>query len=200
MDATQIALSICAGIALSAACGFRVFVPLLALSIASYTGHLHLTGSFAWAGTLPALIVFSVATIFEIGAYYIPFLDNFLDTIAGPTALIAGVLVTASMATDLPPFWRWLLAAIAGGGAATTTQLMTTKLRAMSSATTGGVGNSVLSSLELGAASVLSVLAVIWPIVAIVVAGLVLIVSLVVIYFVGKRVLGLFRKTKQHAT
>ena len=199
MDALQISLSICAGIALSAACGFRVFVPMLALSLASYTGHLHLTNSFAWVGTLPALIAFSVATVVEIGAYYVPFLDNLLDTIAAPTALLTGIFATASVVTDLPPFWRWMLAIIAGGGAATTTQLVTTKLRAMSSVTTGGFGNSVLSSLELAAASALSILAVIWPIVAITLAGMILIVSLIIICFVGRRVLGFFRKVNHHA-
>jgi hypothetical protein len=199
MDAFQISLSICAGIALSAACGFRVFVPLLCLSIASYTGHLHLTESFAWVGSLPALIVFSVATVLEVAAYYIPFLDNLLDTIAAPTAMICGTIATASVVTDIPPFWRWILAVIAGGGAATTTQLVTTKLRAMSSATTGGIGNPVLSTAELGTASVLSVLAVIWPIAAIALTVLILGICALVIYFVGKHVVRHFRKMKHHA-
>jgi hypothetical protein len=203
MDAFQICLSICAGIALSAACGFRVFVPLLCLSIGSMTGHLHLTDSFAWVGTTPALVAFSVATVLEIGAYYIPFLDNLLDTMAVPTAIVAGVVTTASVVTDLSPFWRWTLAVIAGGGAATSTQLVTTKLRALSSATTGGIGNHILSTIELVLASFISTLAVLWPIIAIVLVAIVLAVSWIIIYFVGKRLLRLFwkknGKIQQHA-
>src|SRR5262245_3826330 len=76
----EIFLSICLGIGLSAACGFRVFVPLLCLSIAAKAGYVHLTPSFAWIGTLPAIIAFGVATVLEIGAYYIPWLDNVLDS------------------------------------------------------------------------------------------------------------------------
>ena len=194
MDTSQIILSVCAGIALSAACGFRVFVPLLCLSIASYTGHIHLTQSFAWVGTLPALVTFSVATVVEILGYYIPYVDHLLDTIAGPTAVLAGVIATASLATDLPPSIRWVLAVVAGGGAATATQLVTTKLRAASTGTTGGLGNHAVSSLELAAAACLSVLAVIWPIVAIAVAVIILIVCLFILYHVGKFVVKFFRK------
>src|SRR2546423_1854095 len=142
MDAWHTFLSICVGIGLSAACGFRIFVPLLCLSIASFTGQLHLAGSFAWIGTPPALIAFGVATIVEIAAYFIPFLDNLLDTVAIPTAAVAGTIATGSvMTTDMDPLWRWALAIIAGGGMATSTQLATTKLRAVSSVTTAGAGN-----------------------------------------------------------
>src|SRR4051794_25500375 len=134
---TQILLSIFAGIGLSAACGFRVFVPLLVLSIGAITGHIHLAQSFAWIGTKPALVAFSVATVLEIGAYYIPYLDNLFDTIATPTATVAGILVTASVMADVDPMWRWIFAVIAGGGIATSTQLATAKLRLASTATTG---------------------------------------------------------------
>src|SRR5712691_7979200 len=110
--------SVCVGVGLSAACGFRVFVPLLALSIASLSGHLHLAHGFEWVGTYPALIAFSVATAVEILGYYIPWVDHLLDTIASPAAVMAGTLITASLVTDVGPFWKWSLAIIAGGGAA----------------------------------------------------------------------------------
>src|SRR5438874_3598888 len=90
-------LSICAGIGLAAACGFRVFVPLLVVSIAALSGHLHLLPSFQWLGTYPALLALSVATALEIGGYYIPWLDHLLDTIATPAAVIAGTLLSASI-------------------------------------------------------------------------------------------------------
>src|SRR5215475_13958065 len=108
-------LSICIGIGLSAACGFRVFVPLLAMSIAALSGHLTLAQGFAWIGSYPTLIAFSVATCLEIAGYYIPWVDHLLDTIATPAAIIAGTIVTASMVTDVSPFLKWTLAVIAGG-------------------------------------------------------------------------------------
>jgi hypothetical protein len=185
---TQILLSICVGIGLSAACGFRVFVPLLALSIGALTGHLHLAQNFAWIGTKPAMIAFAVATVFEIGAYYIPFLVNLLDTIAGPTAAIAGILVTASVMADVDPMWRWTMAVIAGGGVATSTQLATTKLRLASSAATGGLGNHILSTVEAIFSSGLSFFAIALPIVAVLLVIVILIGCWWLIYAVGKRV------------
>jgi hypothetical protein len=184
---TQILLSICVGIGLSAACGFRVFVPLLVLSIGSLTGHVHLAHNFGWIGTTPALIAFAVATVVEIGAYYIPYLDNLLDTIAGPTAAIAGVLVTASVLADVDPMWRWTLGVIAGGGVAASTQLATTKLRLASTTTTGGFGNHLLSTGEAVFSSGLSILAVVLPILALIVVVFVLIACWLLIYAIGKR-------------
>src|SRR5262245_27801838 len=124
--------SICLGIGLSAACGFRVFVPLLVMSIASLSGHLTLASGFDWIGTYPALITFSVATALEIAAYYVPWFDNLLDSIATPAAIIAGTLITAAMVGHLSPLWKWTLAIIAGGGAAGLVQGTTVFARGMS--------------------------------------------------------------------
>jgi hypothetical protein len=158
-------LSICVGIGLSAACGFRVFVPLLVMNIASLSGHLTLAHGFEWIGSYPALIAFSVATCLEIAGYYIPWVDHFLDTIATPAAIIAGTVVTASMITDMSPFLKWTLAAIAGGGTASLVQGTTVVTRAVSGLTTAGLGNPVVSTVELGGAIVTSVLAIVVPIV-----------------------------------
>src|SRR6266480_1903126 len=105
-------LSVCLGIGLSAACCFRIFVPLLVMSIAALSGHLSLAHGFEWIGSYPALIAFSVATCLEIAGYYIPWLDHLLDTIATPAAIVAGTIVTASIVTDVSPFLKWTLAII----------------------------------------------------------------------------------------
>ena len=194
MDDIRILLSICVGIGLAAACGFRVFVPLLCLSIASMTGYVHVDDSFAWVGTWPALIAFAVATVVEVAAYYVPYIDNLLDSIAVPAATAAGVCVAALAITDVDPFWRWTVAIIGGGGVAASTQIATTKLRAASSTITAGFGNPVLATVEVFTSSVLSVISVVWPIVAIVLVIALLAVSWVVIYFVGKHVIRLFRR------
>lgn len=194
MSELETFMSICLGLGLSAACGFRIFVPLLGLSIGAITGHIQLSNSFAWIGTYPALIVFAVATIAEITAYYVPFVDNLLDSIAVPAATVAGIMVTSSVVTGMDPFWRWTLAVIAGGGVAATTQIATTKLRAASSAMTGGLGNSVLSTVEGGMSTGLSALAVLSPVLAFIVVLCVLTACWLLIYFVGKKLITLFQK------
>jgi hypothetical protein len=192
----EIFLSICIGIGLAAACGFRVFVPLFCLSLAAHfqAGGLHLSPAFAWISSLPAVFAFGAATVVEIAAYYIPWVDNLLDTIAVPVAAVAGVIVTAAVVTDIDPLWKWTLAVIAGGGMATTTQLATTKARVTSSATTGGLGNPVLATIENVFSTVLSVLAVVWPIVAFVLAIVVAIAAGLLIFFAARMLVKIFRR------
>jgi hypothetical protein len=166
-------VSIALGVGLSAACGFRVFVPLLVMSVASLTGHLHLSQGFAWIGTYPALIAFATATVAEIAAYYIPWLGHFLDSVASPAAVIAGTVATASVVTELSPLLRWVLALIAGGGAAGIIQSGTVGLRLKSTALTGGLGNPIVSTAELLGSTVTAILAIIIPVVCfiLVIAG-----------------------------
>ena len=166
MTGVDLTLSIALGIGLAAAVGFRVFLPMLVMSVAAYSGHLTLNHGFAWLGSAPALVMLSVATLLEILAYYIPGVDNLLDAIATPAALIAGTIVAAAVMTDLPPLVHWSAAVIAGGGAAGVTQGLTALLRAKSTALTGGLGNHVLASGEIGGAFVVSLLALTAPLVA----------------------------------
>lgn len=167
-------LSIFIGISLSAAAGFRVFVPLLVVSIAANTGYLTLAPGFEWIGTTSALIAFSVATLIEVLAYYIPFVDNMLDAIATPAAVIAGVVLTASAVTGLNPFLSWSLAIIAGGGVAAMVQAASSATRLSSSSTTGGMANPVVSTVELGGAAFLSLAAIFLPVVSIIFVGMLL--------------------------
>lgn len=190
----EIFLSICLGIGLSAACGFRIFVPLLCLSIAAKAGYVSLTPAFAWIGTTPAIIALGVATVAEIAAYYVPWVDNALDSAAVPLATIAGIMATASVVTNIDPFWRWTLAVIAGGGIAGSTQIATTKTRLTSSLTTAGFANPILATVESVASVVLSLLSMVWPIVAFVLAVIVVALSVTLIYFLSKGVMKLFRR------
>ena len=88
----DIIVSVCLGLGLSAACGFRVFVPLLGLSVAAMADYVHPSAGWEWVGTWPALTCLATATLLEIGAYYVPWIDNALDSIATPAAYIAGAL------------------------------------------------------------------------------------------------------------
>ena len=159
-------LSIVLGIALAAATGFRIFLPMLIMSVAAYTGHLSLAGNFAWLGTPAAVIMLSVAAVAEILAYYIPVVDNLLDALATPAAFVAGAVVSAAVMTDVPPMVKWTAAVIAGGGIAGLTQGLTGMLRAHSTVLTGGLGNSVIATAELGGALLITFLALAAPVAA----------------------------------
>ncbi len=180
-------LCICLGIGLSAACGFRVFVPLLVMSAASLSGHLSLAPGFAWIGSYPALIIFSVATGLEITGYYIPWLDHLLDSLATPAAIVAGTIVTASIVTGMSPMLKWALAIIAGGGAAGLVQATTVVARGASGITTAGLANPIVSTFELICSIVTSVLAIIAPLLAI---ALLVFVGI----FIGRKLLRRIRR------
>lgn len=171
----DIFLSVCLGLGLAAACGFRVFVPFLVMSVAANSGYLTLAESFGWVASVPALVTFAVATTLEIAAYYVPWVDNLLDTVSSPAAVVAGVVVSASVITGLDPYLKWTLAVIAGGGLAGSVQLLTIGARSASTLATAGFGNPVVSTMEVGSSIVLSLVAAVAPLVA---------MALLVVFFV----------------
>ncbi len=187
----QFLLSLFIGIGLSATCGLRVFLPLLGMSIATRAGHLQLAEGFMWIGSWPALIVFAVATICEIVAYYVPWLDNLLDSVASLAAVTAGTIVTASVVSDVSPMLRWSLGIIAGGGTAAIFQAGTVVARMASTATTGGVGNPAVSTAELGGSIQGTILALLRPLLAVIIV--------VLIAFFLIRAIVRFRKSRRAA-
>jgi hypothetical protein len=168
----QFLLPISLGVGLAAAAGFRVFLPLLGMGLAIKSGYLPVSAGFDWVGTTPALIMLAVAAIIEVIAYYIPVLDNLLDGIAGPTAVGAGVAMTYAVLGDVDPMLKWTLAIIAGGGAAAATQGATTVLRGTSTITTAGLGNHALATSEIFGALIMTVLALVFPYVALIAAAI----------------------------
>lgn len=180
-------LGLMIGIGLSAATGFRVFVPLLGMNIAAMSGHLTLSSGFEWIGAWPAFIAFATATALEIGAYYVPWLDHFLDTITTPAAIVAGTIMTASMVGDISPLLKWSLAIIAGGGTAAIVQAGTIIARGTSAMVTGGFGNFAVATAEAVGATLFTVIALTLPVLAVIAAGIFL-------FVIAKRILGSVRK------
>jgi hypothetical protein len=170
------------GVSLAAAVGLRVFVPVLMVAVAARAGYLDLAPGFDWLSTGTAIAMLAVAAAAEIAAYYIPGVDNLLDTLAAPLAVVAGTLMVAAPLWELPPLIKWTTAVIAGGGAAGLTQGLTSLLRAKSTLATGGLGNPVVSTAELGGSVLLSGLAVLVP-----VAAVALVVLAVVLMLRGVR-------------
>ena len=176
-------LSIGLGLGLSAACGFRIFVPLLVVNLAARAGWVQLAGELSWMGDTPALWTFGAATLLEIGAYYVPWLDNFLDSVATPAAMISGAVVTASVVTDVDPALKWVLAVIAGGGVAGVVQTATVGGRVLSSLTTAGLGNPLVATLELISSFALSVVSVLAPLLALIFV----VILLLIVWWVRRR-------------
>ncbi len=162
----ELLVSLCLGIGLSAATGFRIFVPALIANVAAMNGWITPSEGFAWLASWPAFLVLLTATAVEIAAYYIPFVDNMLDTAAIPASVIAGTLLTTSFVEIDNPVIQWVLGIIVGGGTAGVVQSGTGLLRLFSSKFTGGVGNPVVSTTENVAAFGISGLAVLVPVVA----------------------------------
>jgi hypothetical protein len=169
-------LSIGVGLALAAAAGFRVFVPLLALSLAARGGMIELSPSFAWLATTPASIALASAMILEIAAYYVPFFDNLLDTLTAPVAVLAGIVASASVLTDLPPWLQYTIAIVAAGGTAGAVHASTSILRLKSSAATAGLGNPVIATLELIGSIVIAVVGLLAPAIALIVVVAIVVV------------------------
>ncbi len=190
----EVVIALCLGIALSAACGFRVFMPPLAMSLAANYGDFTLSPGLAWIGTFPAMLAFGVAAIVEVLAYYIPVVDNLLDMIEIPTAIAVGTVLTAASLGDIDPVLQWSLAAIAGGGTAGIIESATSVTRLASTSMTGGIGNIFLATIEALSAAVLSILALTLPLLA---AGLVVGLLVFAIAKLIKLIPSLLRKFKQ---
>lgn len=159
----EVILAAAVGISLAAAVGFRIFAPMLLVAIAAKSGHIHLAGGFEWLGSELAIIMLAIAALAEISAYFFPFFDHLLDTISGPVAIGAGTLLMASTLIEIEPWLRWAIALVAGGGTAGLIHTATGALRVGSTASTGGLGNPVFATMEVGGATALTLLAIIVP-------------------------------------
>ncbi len=168
-------LGIAVGLGLAAAAGFRVFVPLLVASLAARTGMLTLGPEYGWLSSTLAIAALSTATLLEIGAYSVPWLDQLLDVVATPAALLAGMLATAAVVVDVPPALSWALV-LMGAGAAGLTQGATVLTRLKSTTVTSGVANPFVSMAELVGAVITSLLAIFLPVVALVMLAFLLVV------------------------
>jgi hypothetical protein len=175
----DIIVGICLGLGLAASCGFRVFVPLLVTNIASLLNWVHLSGGFEWMGSWPAFAIFLTATVVEIGTYYIPWLDNALDTIAIPLATIAGTLLSVTFFAELPPMVQWTLGIIVGGGSAAVIKTGASMARLKSTVFTGGWANWIIATIEHIASLVMSILSLFIPILMGITAVIVLIYFLI---------------------
>ncbi len=171
----EIITAVALGIGLSASTGFRVFVPLLIAGLAARFGFLSLNDSFSWLSGNTALFGFGVATLVEVTAYYIPFVDNLLDSLSTPLAVVAGTLISASVLPVDNELLKWGLGLVIGGGTAATIQGGTAALRLGSSGSTGGAANFLVASGE-------NVASVVTPIMTLLLPGMVAVIILLTFF------------------
>lgn len=176
-------LAVALGLGLATAAGLRVFVPLFGAGLAASMGYIDVSPGFAWLGEPPALLALGTATVLEIGAYYVPWLDHALDTIATPTAVAAGMMASAAVITDLPPFLKWGVAIIGGGGAAGVMQALSVGTRIKSTLTTGGLANPLVATAETVGSAGIVVLAVLVPLLCL---ALLVLVGILTYRWVGR--------------
>jgi len=176
----EIITAVAIGIGLSASCGFRVFVPMLVASIAAKLDIFPVNEGFQWLASWPAIISFGTATVAEILAYYIPFIDNLLDTITTPMAVGGGTLLLTSVLPIDNEFLKWAAGFLFGGGAAATVQGGTVLTRLASTKLTAGAGNAIVATGEHAAAFGSSIMSLIIPLI---IAALLI---LIIIYFFAK--------------
>lgn len=186
-------ISIFLGVGLAASVGFRVFLPLFTLSLAGYYNIIPLNESWNWIASTSAIITLGIATLLEIFAYYIPWFDNLLDTIAVPLAAVAGTAVMVSTVADLSPVITWALAIIAGGGTASAIKGTAASTRLASTTTTAGVANPIISTVETGTSMVMSVFSIFIPIVAI-------FLVILIFFLIRKIYKSLFSSTKRNTS
>lgn len=184
----EILTAVAIGIGLSASCGFRVFVPMLVASIAAKMNIFPVNEGFQWLASWPAIISFGTATVAEILAYYIPFIDNLLDTITTPMAIGGGTLLLTSVLPIDNEFLKWATGFLFGGGAAATIQGGTVLTRLASTKLTAGTGNAVVATGEHAASFGTSILSLVIPLI---IAALIV---LLIVYFITKYGGKIFRK------
>lgn len=171
---TSVVIAVFAGIVIAAACGLRAFLPLLVLGLAARAGWVELDPrAQALTGNL-ALLALSVATVFEIAADKIPVVDHALDVIGTFVRPAAAWLGAAALFHGWPAPWGALVS-LALATVALGVHALKAKLRLGTTALTLGHGNPVVSSLEDLIALIMTLMAVLLPIL-----GFILLVVLVV--------------------
>ena len=159
----ELITAVAIGIGLAASAGFRVFVPMLVAAIAAKTGILPLNDSFQWLSSWPSIAILGTATVVEILAYYIPVVDNLLDTVSTPLAIGAGTLLLTSVLPIDSELMRWITGAAVGGGSAAVVQSGSALTRLTSTKLTAGIGNPVVATVENVAATGTSILSLVIP-------------------------------------
>ncbi len=163
---TSLAIHLAMGFSLAAVVGIRAFTPLLAAGLAARWDLIPLGSGFSWLQSNEALLILGAATAIELLGDKIPTVDHLLDAAGLVVKPVAGCLVMAAPLLELDTKWATLLGLLTGSTVAGAVHLARAQLRVVSTVSTAGIGNPILSSAEDLIAGGASVLAILLPILA----------------------------------
>lgn len=177
-------------IGLGAASGLNAWIPLLGLGIAQRLGVVTLTQPFDSLGSNLALIVLGAIFVVDLIGDKIAVVDTVLHAAGTVVAPASGAVVFAAQDNLISQSHPWL-AGVAGMVLGGSMHLGRSALRPAVTASTGGVGNPVVSFIEDAFSAVLTLLAVLVPILAF--------LFLVAIVFFAVRFLQRWRRRRSSA-
>ena len=156
--------SVFSAFGLSASAGLNAYIPLLviALSARFFPQYITLSEPFDLIASTPAIVVLVVLLIIEVLADKVPAIDHLNDIIGMFVRPVAGAVLFAA-STQTVTFLNPTVALILGFFVAGATHGVKATTRPMITASTGGVGNPVVSTLEDIAALVTTLVALLAP-------------------------------------
>ena len=167
-------LKILIGLGLSAASGFRLFVPFAILSIFSISGIYNTTSTpFIFSSDL-FLVIFIILSVSEVLLFYNPWIDNMLDLISTPASIFSGIILTYFVLYDMEIYLRLLISVILGGLVSLNVQLLTVKARSSTSIFSKGNGNQIVSTIENISSIFISILVLKFPLAGIFVSAIII--------------------------
>ena len=157
--------SVLAAFGLSGAAGLNAWLPLFASALLDRLDVVQLAAPFDQLSSTAGLVLLAVLTTADFVGDKIPLVDHVLHLVGTVVAPVSGAILftgQTGLETDLPT----LAAVLLGGTTAGAIHAGRSTVRPVSTATTGGVGNPVLSLTEDAGSLVLVVLAFALPLVA----------------------------------
>ena len=173
MEAYSLISSIFLAFGLSAACGFRIFIPPLTYGLLYKADLVQLGEGWDWLGTDWVIAVLALAALIEIIGNLVPWIDNLLDVLATPTAIFAGTTLSAISLTEIDPGLKWILSVMSGVLITGGFQLSTVTLRGFSSIFTGGLINPIISLIEDIISLGISIAIILFPLIGILIVVLI---------------------------
>lgn len=176
------------GLGLAMPAGLNAYIPLLSVALADrYFGLINLAEPYDVISSPLGILVISILLVVEVLADKVPLVDHvndLINTVIRPAAGAVLVMASTEAVTSINPVFAMVLGLIAAGGV----HAVKASLRPTVTATTGGVGNPIVSAAEDAVAIGLVVLALLAPvfIIAVLAAFLVLLIT---IFRRGRRVL-----------
>ncbi|HST91166.1 MAG TPA: DUF4126 domain-containing protein [Brevundimonas sp.] len=174
------------GLGLASATGLRTFLPLLMLALAARFEMfgVRLIDQMDWLVSWPAIAALSTAAVAEFAGDKIPAVDHALNAVGYVSRPVAGALAAGSVFWAVDPAAAAIAGLIVGAPAALAFNAAQTGVRVGSTATTGGLGNPVVSMIE----DVLAFLTVIVAFLAPILIPIVLIGLAVVVFRLARRI------------